>query len=150
MMTLVEKTKTLNTGVEHAYRYISNMENYGAWFPGVIDIQSANHLEHGQIGKQYLETVEFPEGKSELLIEVVSSIKNKQFTTESNFPPLLPQMNIQFTAIDQNSCEIKWRFASRNNNPQEHEPLLNLIKQDIDKRAEIALSRLQKILALPK
>jgi hypothetical protein len=56
------------------FNYVSNMENFGAWFPEVISITSDSEGPHGIVGKKYLETVNIPlAGLKQISISVVDS-----------------------------------------------------------------------------
>lgn len=146
MIILVEKKKEFKVGVNEVYRYVSNMENYGNWFPGVVQIKSANDLEHGQVGKAYAETVEFPEGTSELTIEVKEAKANERFVTEANFDPLQPRMTVLFSDNNVGGCHLTWSFGSRNTDLQEGHDFLEAIKLNIDERAEIGMNNLEQLL----
>ena len=60
MHLLAEHTIDISCPVDAAYRYASNLEHFGEWFPGVIAIESANGLAISELGKKYLETVAIP------------------------------------------------------------------------------------------
>ena len=60
MHLLTEKTVNINRPALAVFGYVSNMEKFGEWFPGVISIASTDALQRGQQGKEYLETVSVP------------------------------------------------------------------------------------------
>lgn len=71
MHLLVEKTVSIHRPVQAVFGYISNMEQFGEWFPGVIAIKSLGALAHGQPGKEYLETVVVPlRGRRQVTLQV--------------------------------------------------------------------------------
>ncbi len=51
MIELANTAITIFTPADVVFKYVSNMENYKHWFPGVVDIRSANTLDHGVVGK---------------------------------------------------------------------------------------------------
>jgi len=131
----------INTDV---FNYVSNMENFGAWFPGVISIISNNEKPHGIVGKKYLETVKVPlAGLKEIPISVVDSKQGEFFVTEGDFSPLFPRMEVDIKRINNISSKISWRMYSRNNNRMIKILLLPLAKSVMQKRAKIAINRLK-------
>lgn len=131
----------VNTDV---FNYVSNMENFGAWFPGVISITSNNEESHGVVGKKYLETVKIPlVGFKKIPITVVGSKQGEFFVTEGDFSPLFPRMEIEIKCIDKMSSKMSWRMYSRNNNRMAKMLLLPLAKSVMQKRAEVGIKRLK-------
>lgn len=145
MQLLTEQTITIARSVEATYQYVTNLERFSEWFPGVLSIESANTLEHAQRGKEYLETVAVPlRGKRKIKISVKDAQSNKVFVTEGEFPPLMPRMEILFQATGADSCSVTWRMFSRNNSFLFKATLLHLFKSVMHKRAAIGMKRLQQ------
>lgn len=57
MHLVVEKTVLIERPVAQVFAYVSDMERFAQWFPGVVAMAPADKLTPGQPGKQYLETV---------------------------------------------------------------------------------------------
>lgn len=145
MQLLTEQTTTIARSVEATYQYATNLENFAEWFPGVLSIESANTLEHGQRGKEYLETIAAPlSGKRKIKICVKEAEFGKVFMTEGEFPPLMPRMEILFQATGADSCSVTWRMLSRNDSFLFKATLLHLFKSVLHKRAAVGIKRLQQ------
>jgi hypothetical protein len=145
MHLLVEKTVHIQQNALDVFAYVSNMENFGEWFPGVISIKSSNALDHGQPGKQYLETVLVPlRGTQQITLEVREAREGQFFATEGRFPPLLPRMEIELRGADAGSCELRWRMFSRSDNAIVKYTLLPLAKRLMAKRAALGLAALKE------
>lgn len=114
MHLLVEKTISVRRPVHEVFAYVSNMERFGEWFPGVVSITSSDGLPHGEAGKVYLETVRVPfRGKREIALQVREARAPHFFATEGNLRPLLPRMEISITATAPDACTLSWRMFSR-------------------------------------
>lgn len=147
MQLLTEQTTTVVRSAGAAYQYATNLEHFAEWFPGVLSIESANTLEHGQRGKEYLETIAAPlKGKRKIKICVKEAEFGKVFITEGEFPPLMPRMEIRFQATGAESCSVTWKMFSRNDSFLFNATLLHLFRSVLRKRAAVGIKRLQKIL----
>lgn len=145
LQLLTEQTLAIARSVEATYQYATNLEHFAEWFPGVLSIESANTLEHGQRGKEYLETMAIPlRGTRKIKIRVKDAQPNQVFVTEGEFPPLKPRMEILFQATGADSCRVTWRMFSRNDSLLFKATLLRLFKSVMHKRAAIGLKRLQQ------
>lgn len=145
MHLLAEKTVHIQQNVLDVFAYVSNMENFGEWFPGVISIASSNALDHGQPGKQYLETVLVPlRGTRQITLDVREVREGEFFATEGRFPPLMPRMEMGLRSADANSCELTWRMFSRSDNLIVKYTLLPLAKRLVKKRAALGVAALKK------
>ena len=133
--------------IQKAYSFISNMENFGLWFPEVIEIVSDNKLDHGVVGKTYLEKVNLPpNGIQQLGIEVKKAEAPNLYVTESEFSPLFPRMTMQLTELEPGITRINWSMISRSKDYDFIEKELPGFKQIIGSRASLALQQLKKIL----
>lgn len=145
MHLLTEKTVTINRPVSAVFAYVTDMEQFGEWFPGVLAIESCNGLDHGRKGKEYLETVSVPFRQTRKIRLVVREVRtNRFFTTEGKFRPLIPRMEISLSEAAPGSCELAWRMFSRNNNVIVRHVLLPLARRLIGKRAEAGVASLKK------
>jgi len=145
MILLAQNVVVLHANVSRVFKFTTNMENYKKWFPGVLDIRSANKLAHGQIGKQYIEILQFPQGNKELTIEVKESIENMKFVTEGDLEPLLPKMEVLFSAWENNGCQLHLSYVSRNPDLKEDDEFILAIKEDLSKRIKTAANNLKAI-----
>jgi hypothetical protein len=144
---LAEQTVAISCPVDVAYRFTCNLERFGAWFPGVIAIESANHLPHLEVGKQYLETVSIPlRGTRKVGITVKEVEPNRRFVTEGTLVPLLPRMEIDFRATGPGACEVSWRMRSRNNRWLARWLMAPLARRVMQKRAAVGMTTLKRTL----
>jgi hypothetical protein len=145
MHLLAEKTVHIQQNALDVFAYVSNMENFGDWFPGVISIESSNALDHGQPGKQYLETVLVPlRGRRQITLEVREVREGHFFATEGRLPPLMPRMEIELRGVAAGSCDLTWRMFSRSDNAIVKYALLPLAKRLMEKRAALGVAALKK------
>jgi hypothetical protein len=143
MIELANTSLAINAPINTVFNYISNMENYINWFPGVVDIRSANSLRHGVVGKEYIEKLSLPNGDVELTIMVVRSEVNKLFSTQGNLEGILPQMTVKFSVNTDKNCEVNLQFHSRNLTLTDN--IINSLKEDLIARSKIALANLKMI-----
>ena len=85
-MNLISDVKvSINRTNADIFDYVSNMEKFGEWFPGVISITSDDGVAHGEVDKKYLETVKVPlVGLKQISISVVDSQYGHFFVTEGD------------------------------------------------------------------
>ena len=144
MHLLAEKSVRIQRPKSAVFEYVTNMENFKEWFPGVISIESSNPLSHGQRGKEYLEAVSVPlRGIRKIKLTVREVQGHRFFATEGRFPPLMPRMEISLNDIEINSCELTWRMFSRSNNLIVKCTLLPLAKRVMEKRAALGVKALK-------
>ncbi len=144
---LAEQTEDIGCPVATAYRYATNMERFGDWFPGVLSIASANDGPHATVGKEYRETAHIPlRGERKIRVVVREARMNEFFATEGHLPPLFPRMEISFEATGANSCRITWRMFSRSKSSIARFTLLPLARATLAKRAAAGMSSLKRIL----
>lgn len=148
MIELTNHSITINAPINRVFRFMSNMENYDIWFPGVVDIQAENRQLPIDIGKRYTETLRLPTGKKSLSIEVVQYIEDKLFVTQGNLLDILPEMQIHFNERGGNTTEVNLRYYSRNSELSRQEELLDMLKSDIATRASLGLAKLNEILGV--
>lgn len=147
MHLLAEQSINIKRPVSDVFAYVTNMERFGDWFPGVLAIESANRHLHAQVGKEYRETVAVPmRGKRQISIVVREAQPNQFFATEGKFPPLLPRMEIEFAPGDGTSCDLTWRMLSRNRGMMFRFTLLPIARRIMGKRAAAGVRQLKRAL----
>ncbi|EHQ04533.1 SRPBCC family protein [Leptonema illini] len=145
MHLLAESKVDISCSVSRAFAFATNMERFAEWFPAVLSIESIDQLNHGQVGKQYLETVSVPVRRiRKITLTVVESRQDQLFVTEGAFPPLLPRMEILFNSTGPDACQVTWRMLSRNRSPIAKFTILPLAKSVMTKRARAGLSKLKE------
>jgi len=131
---------------EECFIYLSNMDNFDNWFPEVIEIVSKNK-EPIDVGKQYLETVKMPLiGYKKITLTVKDFELYSQFSTEGDFAPLLPRMDIYVSNNDNGKTKINWAFYSRNSSKL-FKLFVPLFRYVMTKRSNIAAVKLKAVLA---
>ena len=146
MIKLAQRSIAINTSAENLFKFVSNMENYKTWFPGVIDIRSFNDLAHGTKGKQYKEVLLMPDGESELIISVVNSTQNQFFQTHGDLAEILPQMTIELKESAEKVCDINLQYHSRNSALNKNSDLISILQNDLTARSHTALTTLKRIM----
>ena len=146
MILLAEKTMTLTQSKEQVFSYVTNMENYGEWFPGVVSIESSNGLPHGVIGKKYKESLLMPEGEVSLVIEVKDCLLNRRFYTEGSLNPVLPAMLMEFELTELGETKFFLRYFSRNAELNSNADLIKMLQQNLSERVDLAEKTLKSVL----
>ncbi|WP_147374045.1 SRPBCC family protein [Flagellimonas lutimaris] len=142
---LTEQEMAINADIESVYGFISNMENFKLWFPEVSDIASDNDMEHGTVGKTYVEKVYLPpNGEQRLKIEVKKVAPPVLYMTESKYEPLLPRMTITLMS-KMDVTSVNWKMHSRNNDPDFLEEQLPNFKSIIAERANVGILKLKQL-----
>ena len=145
MIELAQAQVTLSGPLSHFFDFVTNMENYGEWFPGVIAVKSANDLPPSQIGKTYAETLNFPEGEFSLKLTVVECELNRIFVTQGDLVGLLPQMTMKFIPLDEAQFRFDLSYHSRNDELEKNQEMLHSLKRDIQNRANTAMDKLAEL-----
>lgn len=146
MIELAKTSISIDAPITVVFKYASNMENYKHWFPGVIDIKSENDLEHGVIGKKYVEKLSLPSGDSALIIEVDQCDTNRLFLTKGDLAGILPQMTIIFSVGEDRKCDVILQYHSRNPELTEACDIIIALREDLNVRAKNGLAILKDIL----
>lgn len=142
MILLAETNITIDRPTEQLFDYVTNMENYGEWFPGVTAIHSKNDLPHGKKGKTYQELIIMPDGEDCLIIQVKDCVQNERFYTEGDLKPLLPAMQMEFDSATEDSTHFRLKYFSRNKALQDSE-ILTSIKENLAERILVAAHNLK-------
>lgn len=145
MIELAKTSTAIAAPIEDVFSYVSNMENYGYWFPGVVAIRSKNNLVHATVGKTYVETLNLPGGDYELTIEVDQCETNCLFLTKGDLAGVLPQMTVMFSSDEENNCLITLQYHSRNTSLTVKSDFIIALKEDLTVRAEKGIARLKEI-----
>lgn len=147
MVLVAEQKFTIERPVDEVFSYISDMENFGQWFPGVISIRSSNDLPSGAVGKHYVESVKVPlRGHKDVTIKVVESVANQKFVTEGKLPPLMPRMEVTFQKTGDRRCDVEWRMFSRNNSHLFRLVGLPMVRSIMGSRARQGAATIKEIL----
>ena len=144
MKLLAEQSVVVRCAVHTVFDYISNMENFGQWFPGVRSIVSADSLQPIEPGKEYLEVVATPSGEERQIVVRVRQVESDRlFATEGEYPPLMPRMEIALRAERADACVVTWRMLSRNDAPESELAWLPVARRTIQERAELGVAQLK-------
>jgi hypothetical protein len=144
MYLLASSVVTIACARTKTFEYAADLENFAHWFPGVIGIVADDELSFATPGKQYVETVAMPlRGNRTVLIRVVDASVPMRVVTEGDLPLLLPRMEIEFKDVGGNSCEVRWRMLSRNENVLVRYTVLPLAGLLMGRRATTGLRNLK-------
>ncbi|BFM18529.1 hypothetical protein R50073_47120 [Maricurvus nonylphenolicus] len=143
MILLTKKTMVFGQAIEQIFPYVTNMENYMDWFPGVVSIESTDDLPPATKGKRYQEYLSLPEGNVSLVIEVKESKINECFYTEGDLSPVLPAMLMEFKRLGSNGTEFNLSYYARNTELTSDSNIIKGLREDLSGRiatAELNLS----------
>lgn len=143
MIELAKTSVSIAAPIDNVFKYVTNMENYSNWFPGVVEIKSVNNLSHGVVGKKYVEMLSLPDGDAELVIEVDRSETNKLFLTKGNLDGILPQMTVTFSVNQDKSCQVNLQYHSRNPDLTSASDIVIALREDLSIRANQGVARLK-------
>jgi len=130
--------------VETAYEYACDLENFGRWFPGVIEIVAEDDLDLTTTGKSYLEAVSIPlRGSNKVRILVKEAQRSSIFITQGSLRPLLPRMEIRFNAIEPTGCRVNWRMYSQSKSVLVRVTLIPIARRIMRARAKGGMARLK-------
>ncbi|WP_295891787.1 SRPBCC family protein [uncultured Vibrio sp.] len=146
MIELTKVRGTISAPIIDVFQYVTNMENYGYWFPGVQAITSNNNAPHASVGKTYVETLLLPDGEHQLNITVTECKANHFFLTRGDLEGVLPQMTIEFEPKEENNCQIELTYHSRNSDFSEDSPIVVALRNDLSVRASSGIANLKNIL----
>lgn len=114
MIKLASFTLLTEAAMEPSFQYLSDMTNFGDWFPEVIRIVEK---EPGDIdvGKTWLEDVKVPgKGVQPVAVTVVDYQPSGFFATEGDLDGIQPRMEIHLSQAPSGRTKIDWAFYSRN------------------------------------
>jgi hypothetical protein len=114
VIKLASFTLLTETAIEPSFNYLSDMTNFGAWFPEVIRIVEKDSAEIG-IGKTWLEDVKVPgKGIQPVAVSVADYQPSTFFATEGDLDGIQPRMEIRLSIAPSGRTKIDWAFYSRN------------------------------------
>ena len=114
MIKLASFTLLTETAIEPSFHYLSDMTNFGDWFPEVIRIVEKDSAEIG-VGKTWLEDVKVPgKGIQPVAVRVVDYEPTTFFATEGDLNGIQPRMEIRLSIAPSGRTKINWSFYSRN------------------------------------
>lgn len=145
MRLLAEGSIDLACSVGQAFAYATDLEHFGEWFPGVLEIRSDDSLAPDVVGKRYQEMVVIPgRGRQPIEITVREVLPGRFFASEGAFPPLLPRMEMVFVTQGERRCRMTWRMFSRNRGRLAGWTLVPLARAIMARRAEQGLRALKQ------
>jgi hypothetical protein len=128
-----------------AFDYAANLENFAAWFPGVVRISPANGLPFDSVGKRYREEFTAPlRGRHSVDIRVVEIVVPSRIVTEGSLASVLPRMEITFRQTAPGACEVVWRMFSRRASGLSRFIVLPLARRLMTQRARQGLHGLKR------
>lgn len=146
MKLLAQEKIDINANAADVFSFISDLENFGRWFPGVVDIQSEQRNADNVVGKTYIETVKIPvTGKQKIHI-TVKEREEHFIATEGRFKPLMPRMEMRVEPIDDSRCHMSWSMFSRNESAVFSWVVLPIFRWVMNKRAKVAVGQLKGML----
>lgn len=128
-----------------AFDYAANLENFPAWFPGVLRVTTADGLPFDTVGKQYREEFAQPmRGRGFVAIRVVEVEPGTRLVTEGTLASVLPRMEILCRHTAPGVCEVRWRMFSRRTSGWSRFIVLPLARRVMTRRARRGLQVLKR------
>ena len=150
MTLLAQAAVTVECPQRVAFAFAANLENFAAWFPGVLRITPANDLPFDSVGKRYREEFEVPmRGRRSVDIRVVEVAAPFRIVTEGTLASVLPRMEITFRQTSPGACEVAWRMVSRRTSGLSRFIVLPLARRLMTRRARQGLQSLKRRLESP-
>ena len=144
MHLLAEQSINIQRPIEVTYAYACDLRNFGLWFPGIVEILAEDELDLTATGKSYLETVSVPlRGSRKVRIVVKEAQHSSIFITEGSLRPLLPRMEMRFSALGASSSSVNWRMYSLSQSPLVRATLIPLARRVMLARAKKAMTSLR-------
>lgn len=145
MRLLAAASTELPAPAAEVFGYISDLRNFGDWFPGVLAIAATHADGTPGAGAAYLETVQLPlKRRRQVRIEVVEFAAGQRLVTESPWAPIWPRMQIELRSLGDTACAVDWRMYSRSRSVLVRALLLPLASRMMRPRAQQAMRRLQQ------
>ena len=133
-----------------AFDFAANLENFPAWFPGVLHVDAANDLPFDSVGKRYRESFEAPmRARRSVDIRVVEVASPSRIVTEGTLASVLPRMEIVFRPTSPGACTVEWRMWSRRTSGLSRFIVLPLARRLMTRRARQGLQALKRRLESP-
>lgn len=150
MRLLTSAVITIGCSSTKAFDYAADLKNFGDWFPAVINLVAEDDVAFTTPGKRYTETVAVPlRGERAVRIVVVEAEIPVRLVTEGDLPLVLPRMEIEFSAVGEKSCEVRWRMLSRNETALARFTIVPFAGWLMGRRARAGLRNLKRLLDGP-
>lgn len=147
MYLLAHAAVVINCPQHVTFAYTANLENFPAWFPGVLLVKASNDLPFDSVGKQYQEEFAAPmRGRRSVKIKVVDAVYPSKIVTEGTLANILPRMEISFRQTAPGTCEVDWRMFSRRTTGLTRWLLLPIARRLMTLRARKGIQRLKLLL----
>jgi reticulon-4-interacting protein 1, mitochondrial len=115
VIAVLDGTVIIERPAAEVFDYICDMENYVEWFPGIVQMRSADTLPPGTEGKIYDEIARLPDGREEgITVKVVQVVKGSRLSIEASLEPALPKFDYVVESINAGSTSFYWRCSARN------------------------------------
>ncbi|WP_006245696.1 SRPBCC family protein [Mycolicibacterium tusciae] len=145
MYLLADAAVDIARSCAEAFDYACDLENFAAWFPGVVEVVVHNDVPFSQRGREYRETVDVPlRGRRSVGIRVVDAEAPHRLVTEGDLTVVMPRMEIHLTESSPQGCTVQWRMFSRNRNALARIAVLPIARVVMTKRAATGLHRLRE------
>lgn len=145
MYLLADAAVDIACSCAEAFDYACDLENFGEWFPGVINVVAHNDVPFSERGREYHETVVIPlRGRRSVTIRVVDAEAPRWLVTEGDLTIVMPRMEIRITPSSPKGCTVHWRMFSRNTDALALRSVLPLVRIVMARRATTGLNRLRE------
>ncbi|NWG45213.1 MAG: zinc-binding dehydrogenase [Alphaproteobacteria bacterium] len=113
-MLVLADTIEIARPAEAVFAFVSHLENYPDWFPGVVQMRSADDLPDGTIGKRYNEIAVVPPGREEAVsVEIAEFERGRRLVIHPDLAPVLPKFTYEVVERGAERTEFRWRCEAR-------------------------------------
>lgn len=147
MYLLAQAAVVIDCQRQLVFDYAANLENFPAWFPGVLRVTAADDLPFDAVGKRYREEFAVPmRGRRSVTLQVVDARSPCRIVTEGALASLQPRMEIECRETVPGTCTVVWQMFSRRTSGPARWILLPLARRVMARRAREGLQRLKLLL----
>lgn len=137
---ILEGSMVLNRPIDIVFGYVSDLENYPSWFPGIVEMRALD-----ADGSRYAEIARLPGGRQEAIeVERVAFDPPRHFAIHASLAPVLPRFDYGFEELGEDRTRFTWTCSRRGKGVRAAlmQPVMALVLKPRLKRAFEALTRI--------
>lgn len=112
--TVLQASIRIARPASEVFAFVSDLENYPRWFPGIGKMAAVDSSPIGTIGKRYAEVAYLRTGQvADITVEIVEFVAGERFAMHASLEPILPRFDYRFVAAGEDACDFHWRCTRR-------------------------------------
>jgi NADPH:quinone reductase-like Zn-dependent oxidoreductase/uncharacterized protein YndB with AHSA1/START domain len=132
---------------EEVWRFVADLENYPRYFPGIVEMRSADDLPPGSPGKRYAEVARVPlRGEERIAVELVEAVPGERLAFVADLAPVRPRFDLRLRDVGDGHTELRWSCRARNEALWVRASVLPLMARVLAGRAAVGLENLKRLL----